>query len=311
MNRTRSILLTILIGYLIGTTGIQAQSVIISGSCFSSPVTLTENTAGTASTGRIYYEGIGTINGTPNITIAVAWHSSFNSWFVRLNGGAHFYYQGNTPLPPNNNHYNWVKINEGGNLTYCPNGTPISITGDGTQHDPLPVTLVAFYSQTTAGRIMLNWTTTEEQNNAGFELMRSPDAQIWTSVGFVDGKGSTSSLQEYNLEDPEPLPGINYYRLTQIDLDGKGTYSRIIAASYEATDNGYCYPNPTDNSLQVNLPNGQIIKQINIISRFGKKLRSLEGPANQVEVGELPAGQYMLEVTTRTGLQIVESFIKR
>src|SRR6185503_6393916 len=96
----------------------------------------------------------------------------------------------------------------------------------------------------------LNWSTAVESNNKGFYIERSKDGKDFTSVGFVQGAGNSSQITNYTYTDAG-LKDINvsktYYRLNQIDFDGKTTYSNVILLSLENLANAgkwKLYPNP-------------------------------------------------------------------
>jgi len=114
---------------------------------------------------------------------------------------------------------------------------------------PLPVELASFRLNVGNGYVELIWRTESETNNAGFEIeRRAEDEDHFTSIGFVKGAGTTSEPQEYSFYDQDVRAGFTYYyRIKQIDLDGKVTYSGIlkavvgVPAEYALDQN---YPNP-------------------------------------------------------------------
>lgn len=112
----------------------------------------------------------------------------------------------------------------------------------------LPVELTSFTALARQNSINLTWATASEENNAGFEVQRSTDGETYTTLAFVEGKGTTLEAQEYHYDDKELRTNQTYYyRLKQIDFDGQFEYSHIITASIEGTGAkvGEFYPNPT------------------------------------------------------------------
>ena len=80
---------------------------------------------------------------------------------------------------------------------------------------------------------MLEWATDWELNNDYFEVQRSSDRTLFSSIGEVKGVGNSQTKQEYSFIDDYPLTSINYYRLKQIDFDGGYEYSPIIEIAIE------------------------------------------------------------------------------
>ncbi|QEK50246.1 T9SS type A sorting domain-containing protein [Pedobacter aquae] len=95
---------------------------------------------------------------------------------------------------------------------------------------PLPIQLSSFTAQAIDKTILLNWETLSETNNAFFEIERSIDGKTFTKIGSKDGSGTTTALTKYRFVDENPVPGTNYYRLKQIDFDGKSETSAVKSA---------------------------------------------------------------------------------
>lgn len=92
----------------------------------------------------------------------------------------------------------------------------------------LPVTLSSFKVHSDGRRVRIEWTTASEQDNDRFEIERSVDGTLWETVASVKGKGNSSSKTSYSAFDNSPLSNaVNYYRLKQIDLDGKFSFSEV------------------------------------------------------------------------------------
>lgn len=122
-------------------------------------------------------------------------------------------------------------------------------TAASTSGSTLPVTLTSFNGVAKQKDVQLNWTTSTETNNLGFEVERSVDGRTFEKTGnFVKGAGNSRVVQNYSLLDAGALVKANvlYYRLKQIDRDGKVTYSQVIrvAASAEQVNALTVYPNP-------------------------------------------------------------------
>jgi hypothetical protein len=100
-----------------------------------------------------------------------------------------------------------------------------------TTTEPLPVTLVSFTAVAQPPGARLNWSTALERNSAYFAVERSPDGQHFAEIGRVAAAGTTGQPRHYDLLDTQPLAGVTYYRLRQVDLDGSLHYSsvRVVA----------------------------------------------------------------------------------
>jgi hypothetical protein len=103
--------------------------------------------------------------------------------------------------------------------------------------NPLPINLLHFDAvNMNDEHVQINWATASEINNDYFVVEKSQDAQIFTQVLTKKGAGYSSQVINYQDQDIEPYQGISYYRLKQVDYDGKFSYSDIIPVSFRRTD---------------------------------------------------------------------------
>jgi len=110
----------------------------------------------------------------------------------------------------------------------------------------IPVEMVSFSAAVRKNSVTLTWETASEINNRGFEIQRSTDNAEFTAVGFVTGKGTSTEISKYSFIDKDVTIGSYYYRLKQIDFDGKSDYSETIQVDFSV---------PVDYSVSQNYPN--------------------------------------------------------
>ncbi|HQQ98846.1 MAG TPA: T9SS type A sorting domain-containing protein, partial [Cyclobacteriaceae bacterium] len=134
---------------------------------------------------------------------------------------------------------------------------------------PLPIELVSFKATAKGKVVDAEWVTASEKNNNYFVLESSSDAEQWTEVAFVKGKGTVTTTSYYTAVDTNPLAGKSYYRLKQVDFDGKYSYSRIVPV--ELLDLGVVlYPNPVKGDVvHLNL--------IGVETADGVRVHSIQG----------------------------------
>jgi Secretion system C-terminal sorting domain len=109
----------------------------------------------------------------------------------------------------------------------------------------LPVELLNFTAENKDKVNILNWQTASEKDNHGFQIERSAEGKQFNSIAFVQGQGTTNEKQNYSFTDNTPHI-ISYYRLRQIDSDGRETLSKVVSVRiYNAKNKLIVYPNPT------------------------------------------------------------------
>jgi hypothetical protein len=110
----------------------------------------------------------------------------------------------------------------------------------------VPVELVSFNAEVGNNGVTLKWETASELNNRGFEVERNFSGK-WATVGFVEGKGTTTEYSKYSYTDkPNTLSSVSY-RLRQVDFNGQHTYSKVVNVDFGTM--------PTEFSLSQNYPN--------------------------------------------------------
>ncbi|MFT3680952.1 MAG: T9SS type A sorting domain-containing protein [Ferruginibacter sp.] len=177
---------------------------------------------------------------------------------------------------------------------------------------PLPVTLKLFVANLNGGAVKLNWVTTMEINCSRYDIERSLDGKTFYTVAKVSGNGNTSYESAYTLDDN--IAGIGtavvYYRLKQVDIDSKNSYSKVIAVRLRKTASDFnIYPNPFVNHVNItvdwNKNENSVVKVYNMTGRelISKNVQLIKG-TNYVPVKELaslPAGNYIIQLNTADG----------
>ncbi len=117
---------------------------------------------------------------------------------------------------------------------------------------PLPVTWYKLNASSGDGIVLVEWSTATEINNWKFEVERTDGEREWIKIGEVLGSGNSSQIKKYSLIDNNPLPGKSYYRVKQIDRDGRTDYSPIFVVNGNAPETGLTiYPNPASQENQI------------------------------------------------------------
>ncbi|MCX7637421.1 MAG: hypothetical protein N2044_06190 [Cyclobacteriaceae bacterium] len=132
------------------------------------------------------------------------------------------------------------------NLTVLQLANNFHVASTDAVNSPLPVELVAFTARVIMNQVELYWRTSSELNNDYFTIERSLDGEAFVPVGKIPGHGTTRTMHEYRYIDPQPLPGISYYRLRQTDYDGSTTFSPIVSVSFSGLGRPLLtvFPNP-------------------------------------------------------------------
>jgi len=178
---------------------------------------------------------------------------------------------------------------------------------------PLPVVLTKFQVQKRNETSWLNWQTSQEANSKLFDIERSADGTVFTSIGMVQARGNSNNLSSYSFVDDSPLAGINYYRLKQVDKNDQFAYSPIRTLFFNKGGSIILYPNPAVNQIQLQFPKIYSNVALHIVNSEGRLMRKMTVVnSDQVEIpiSNFPAGRYMIRIYTNDKVETV-SFIKQ
>ncbi|WP_375417823.1 IPT/TIG domain-containing protein [uncultured Hymenobacter sp.] len=162
--------------------------------------------------------------------------------------------------------------------------------------NPLPVTLASFGARRQRADVQLSWTTASELNSKHFEVQRSSDGRLFSTITTVAGHGTTSQAQHYAVLDRAAPAAALYYRLVQLDKDGRAAFGPVVALAPAAGSSLALtltlYPNPAHDRLSVPAPAGTIVHVLDLTGRI-LQTTSLP-PSGELMLPGLPAGAYLL-----------------
>jgi hypothetical protein len=182
----------------------------------------------------------------------------------------------------------------------------------------IPVELKGFWAKKQANSdVLLSWETATEIDNAGFDVEKSTDGTDFSSMGFVKGAGNSVALNSYSFTDNN-FVNTAYYRLKQMDNNGKTTYSKTVSVQ---KDNGKLalnvYPNLVTNQAEITvdlLNANDNLRELSVFDTHGrlvytKNRIAKDAQSIKIPVEDLANGVYFIKV--KIGQEtLVSKFIK-
>lgn len=267
-----------------------SQTITISGQCITGSITAT--LSGTEA-GKNYYIGSGTIAGFPGTGLSIYWIGApDNVWVIAFDGQPFYFNTCNTTIPPGTspNICQWELVPGNPACT----GGPLVITGAVI----LPVTYLDFTATAGEQSVLLNWSTSQEINNIGFSVERSPDGQSWQQIGFVAGAGNASVVTHYSYTDASAGAGINYYRLRQQDVDGRTSYSKVVTANLQASTQFKVADNPGNGIYKITMAGAAGITSLRVTDATGRVVtqQQITGSTTILDISRMAPGGYWLRM---------------
>lgn len=150
----------------------------------------------------------------------------------------------------------------------------------------LPIVLRSFdLKKVSNNSTSINWVTEQEVNVREYEVQRSANGVDFSSIGkIIPSSPNSNQEQKYSLQDNNPFPGKNYYRLKQTDIDGKFEIFAVKSISFDSKDEYFKINQPSTNRIRISSSNKKGSYSVQIRDTQGRLLQNqtllLEGPIN-------------------------------
>ena len=166
---------------------------------------------------------------------------------------------------------------------------------------PMPVVLVAFDAKAVGRTARLSWETIGEDNNKYFQIERSASVTGFEAVGRVEGHGTTKQANLYEFIDKTLLNGISYYRLKQVDTDGRFTYSQIRSVIIRENGELVLLGNPVQEQLRVKGFDGETAIQISDMQGRIIHQKNHNAPVLTIATSAWSNGSYTIRAIDKYG----------
>jgi hypothetical protein len=259
--------------------------------------------AGTALINRAAFSG--TSNGFVQTIIDLSSFAGstakFRFRFASDNGGnVNGWYVDNISLKSESGIYNKARLYDGSNNNLAVADTTSIIA------NVVPVQWASFTAEKQGTASLLKWVTVQEQNSLRFVVERSTDGNNFLEIGTINASGNSSVAKAYTLTDALPMAGINYYRIKQVDVDGRIIYSDTRSVIFNPfKGNITVTPNPAKDKIAITVPGNSKVLQVTIVNAVGQKVQSasINGQYNQLQLNNLAPGLYYIKISGEEGEQ--------
>ncbi len=251
---------------------------------------------------------------TDNVSVTLSWDTPRSGGVDALGDLRVAHWRASTPI--------WEDGGNGGTVGDETRGTIISASvinnftpftlGSITNFNPLPIELVSFEAKPNylTKTVELLWKTAAEINNDFFVLEKSKNGKDFRPFATVYSKangGNSQAVLSYQYTDSEPMSGISYYRLKQVDKDASFTFSKIVSVKFEnlnEEDRFIIFPTPTEGKsfymqfLDSEIKNGEIAVY-DILGKIVHQQQILNQSTDLISIDfkeKIPTGTYIVKV---------------
>ena len=151
----------------------------------------------------------------------------------------------------------------------------------------------------------INWLV-QEQNVAQYEIQKSTDGRSFLNIGTVASKGN--GQHNYSFTDAAALTGTGFYRIRQVDVDGRSSLSAIVKLGSTNEKAVSVYPIPARSTVVVTVPQTLVTTNATLFDNTGKQIRTilLTNTVATIDVSDLPSGIYVLRFTNGSTSKLVK-----
>lgn len=165
-------------------------------------------------------------------------------------------------------------------------------------NSPLPVELLSFSGSKSGQSAKLNWQTASEINASHFTVYRSTDGMAFEPMAQVSASGNSATLLSYSAIDSNPAEGLNFYRLSQTDLNGTEYFYNTVVLDFTPVElNFSVYPNPSNGQFVLSGPTDMETVPVKLIDLSGREVPiSIQSAGNEMLITPeyRAAGTYIL-----------------
>jgi hypothetical protein len=177
----------------------------------------------------------------------------------------------------------------------------------------LPVNFTSFYIGKSGENIQLNWSTDKEIDNSHFDVEKSFDGLDWQKIAIVLGSGISDNIHNYSYNDKISTSPVVYYRLRQVDIDGRSIYSSIkMIRINEAVSAARIYGSDKNVVIDLNtsIKNNLTVSVINANGQVVRK-ETFNNPSYRVKINlqNASTGAYVVQVSDNKGWTEVKKVI--
>lgn len=171
---------------------------------------------------------------------------------------------------------------------------------------PTPVTMTSFNGKFSNGQAVLDWKTSQEFNSDRFEVYKSNDGQSFSYLGSVKSAGNSNMTKNYSYTDNQPgTSQYVYYRLKQVDFDGKFVYTNVVKITTGTKASLEVYPNPFSSYFTASFTANKTADATMIVRNsigqpvMQKSIKTIKGSnsVNVNNISSLKAGIYYVTIS--------------
>lgn len=160
----------------------------------------------------------------------------------------------------------------------------------------LPVTMLSFTAKAEESRVKTAWQVKAEMDMKAYVVEHSTDGKHFSEIGMQEATGNNHQDQAYQFYHNNPVEGMNYYRLKQVEKSGAQKYSAVVSVLFSSgRDAVVVYPNPASSYFRITASGS--IREVMLIDMNGRAVRKYTVSADYSLSG-IMSGAYLVRIVT-------------
>ena len=158
----------------------------------------------------------------------------------------------------------------------------------------LPVDFIAVEASIIKSGVLLEWSTANEIDNNYFEILKSDGSDAFIPIGYVEGAGNSSEIRQYTFVDDNPIEGVNYYQVKQVDYNELYSFSDVVMVEFIPDLTTFSIlPNPANDYIDVKMSGNKEGQTYDLmfIDLSGRIIKSTPIINNKrIDISDIPTG---------------------
>jgi hypothetical protein len=138
-------------------------------------------------------------------------------------------------------------------------------------------------------KTQVTWSVATQINNEKYIIEHSNDGRNFSTIGEITGDGTSNETKHYEYIHISPSIGMNYYRIKQVDFDGKYSFSDIASVRYDGSGETNIFPNPASSEVTITTTERTSLQIMDVYGKLHSKQEISEGQ-NTINISGLPCG---------------------
>ena len=152
---------------------------------------------------------------------------------------------------------------------------------------------------------VINWKV-QEDNVAKYEIEKSTNGNLFEKIGSIISTGDGEN--DYSFTEPQALSGRAFYRIKQIDKDGRASFSIYVKLIADRSSTINIFPDPFKDNVTISVGSDLLNTNVLLTDVNGKQLQTfnIKQLSTSLNMSAFPAGIYIFKFQNGAAIKMIK-----